>query len=261
MKTIGILGGMGPVATAEFFSRILTLCERHHGAVQDGDYPPILVYSMSLQGSNESGIGNARILEQEFVEGIRKLCGAGCDFVVIPCNTAHYFVERLRRDVATPILSIIDMTVDAVREGGIRTVGVLASESAYVHGVYAHPFARQGIRTVIPNRVEREALVAIVRNIMGGRKLESDRRTIRGIVRRMHRESGIEGVIIGCTELSLVLPAEKYPIGAVDAMDVLADASVRVAYGGDGSGEWLALAAGHAPHPQGSRSLPIPASE
>jgi aspartate racemase len=230
VKTIGILGGMGPVATGEFFHRILVLCQRQHHAVQDGDYPPILLYSMSLQGSNESGIGNARILEREFVDGITKLCAAGCDFVVIPCNTAHYFVERLRKDVKTPIVSIIDLTVDTVRARGFRTVGVLASESAYGHGVYAHPLERHGILAVAPNDVERTALVRIVRNVMGGRRTEADRRTMRRIARRLHADAGIEAVIVGCTELSVVLPATEYPVPAIDAMDALAQASVTLAY-------------------------------
>lgn len=232
-RTIGILGGMGPVATAEFFHRILALCELEHGAVQDGDYPPILVYSMSLKGSSESGIRDAKLLEHEFVEGITRLHRAGCDFVVIPCNTAHHFVQRLRKDVSTPILSIIDLAADEAKAKGITRVGLLASESTYEHGVYRRPLAARGLTCVSPLLSEKKMLTEIVLHIMAGRKVAEDRGVLRKIVRRMVKVDGIQGVIVGCTELSLVLPAGRYPVRAVDALDVLAEASVKAAYGGE----------------------------
>jgi len=231
MKTIGVLGGMGPVVTAEFYSRILKLCEREHGAVQDGDYPHILINSMSLKGSSESGIRNAKVLEREHVDGIRKLDRAGCDFVVIPCNTAHHFVERLRKESRTPILSIIDLAVARAAKVGMRRIGLLASESTYEHGLYKRPLAARGMEAVYPKPREIKELTAIVLDIMGGDRNERDRNTIRRIVRRMRKEDKIDGVIVGCTELSLVLHAGKYPVRAVDAMDTLAEAAVKNAYG------------------------------
>jgi aspartate racemase len=230
MRTIGILGGMGPVATGEFFDRILARCEDLYGAVQDGEYPPILLYSMSLHGSNESGIGNARLLEQEFLDGAAKLVRGGCDFVVIPCNTAHHFVDRLRRDVAVPILSMIDLTVTAVGETGAKTVGVLASESTYQHAIYARPLGQHGITAVLPTPVERKELTAIVREVMGGQRTPRDRETMRRIARRMAQEDRVDTIVIGCTELSVVLPASQYPLRTVDAMDILVEASVSAAY-------------------------------
>jgi aspartate racemase len=230
MKTIGILGGMGPVATGEFFNRILALCEKWHGAVLDGDYPPVLMYSMSLKGSDASGIKDKDVLEREFVEGITKLSKGGCDFVVIPCNTAHHFVDTLRKEVKTPILSIIDLTVDEAKRNNIKRVGVLASESTYVHGVYARPLKAKGIEAIIPKPKEKKELTKIVLDIMGGKRTQQDRKTIIKIVNRMIREDNIQAVIVGCTELSLVLDAARYPIAAFDAMDCLAQASVKEAY-------------------------------
>jgi aspartate racemase len=117
-----------------------------------------------------------------------------------------------------------------VRASGIDRVGVLASESAYVHGVYARPLTHHGIHAVLPTTAERASLVRIVRDIMGGRRTEADRRAMLQMVRRMRREDDVQGVIIGCTELSVVLPASRYPVPAYDAMDALARAAVTIAY-------------------------------
>jgi aspartate racemase len=230
MKTIGVLGGMGPVATGEFFNRMLALCQKEHNAFQDGDYPPILVYSMSLKGSNESGIKDEKKLEFEFIDGIIKLCNGGCDFVVIPCNTAHHFVEDLRKKVDTPILSIIDLAVAEVKKNKIKKIGLLASESTYIHKVYAIPLSVNGIELVSPEQNERKKLTKIVLDIMGGKRTEEDRKTIKAITDRMVKDNGIEAVIVGCTELSLVLPNDQYPVKAFDAMDSLAEAAVKTAY-------------------------------
>jgi len=230
MRTIGVLGGMGPVATVEFLRRLLVRCEELYGAVQDGEYPPILTYSMSLTGSDESGIGNARVLEQEFVDGITKLSRGGCDFVVIPCNTAHHFVDRLRGAATVPILSIIDLAVAKLEECGAKTVGVLASESTYRHAVYERPLAANGMTAVVPTPPERKALIGIVRDIMGGQRTVHDREAMRRIAQRMADEDGVDTILVGCTELSVVRPASQYPVRAVDAMDVLAEAAVSVAY-------------------------------
>lgn len=230
-RTIGILGGMGPVATQEFLGRILARCERIFGAVQDGEYPPILLYSMSLSGSDESGIRSPSILAREFRDGLARLERGGCDFVVIPCNTAHELLARLRATSPLPILSIIDLTVAEVLRRGYRRVGLLASESTLDDGLYARPLSAAGVASVIPGPRDRRELVRVVLDIMGGHRPAQDRDALTRIAARMHREDGIDAVIMGCTELSVVQPARCYPLPAVDAMDVLAVAAVDRAYG------------------------------
>ncbi len=233
MRTIGVLGGMGPVATVEFLHRVLTLSQREHGAVQDGEYPPILAYSLSLQGSSEQGVRSPRLLAHELVHGIEALQRGGADFVVIPCNTAHRFVTRLRRAVSIPILSIVDLTVREVAHRDRRRVGVLASESSLAEGLYARPLLSERIVAIDPTGPERGELTRVILNVMGGRRALSDRLAVQRIVERMRRVDGIDGIIVGCTELSLVQPASDYSVPAVDAMDVLAEAAVRTAYGSD----------------------------
>ena len=151
--------------------------------------------------------------------------------MVIPCNTAHHFVERLRKEVKAPVLSIIDLTVAEAKRNRIGLVGLLASESTYEHNIYRRPLEKAGIKVVDPRPDEIRELTGIVLDIMGGRRTEADRKTIRRIVSRMMNEDSVRAVIVGCTELSLVLPADKYPIKAFDALDILAEAAVKEAYG------------------------------
>jgi aspartate racemase len=230
MKTIGILGGMGPVATGEFFNRIMSLCQKWHGAVQDGDYPPISVYSMSLQGSNESGIKNEKVLEREFLEGIEELGMTKCDFVTIPCNTAHHFIAQMKKKTRVPIISITDETVARVEKEKMKRIGLLASESTYIHKVYGKPFASHHIEVVEPTDEEKRILTRMVLHVMGGKLSSRDKADMKTIVSRMKREDKIQAVVVGCTELSLVLKTDEYPTRAFDALDVLAEAAVTEAY-------------------------------
>ncbi len=230
MKTIGILGGMGPVATGEFFNRIMALCQRIHGAVQDGDYPPISMYSMSLKGSDESGIKNEKVLEQEFVSGIKELGMTKADFVTIPCNTAHHFIATLKKEVRIPIVSITDETVARVEAAKLKRIGLLASESTYIKKVYGRPFAAKRIEVVEPLDTEKKMLTRMVLHVMGGTLTDRDKSDMKAIVRRMKHDSKIQAVVVGCTELSLVLKAKEYPVKAFDALDVLAEAAVARAY-------------------------------
>ncbi len=247
MRTIGVLGGMGPVATVEFLHRLLTLSQREHGAVQDGQYPPILTYSLALQGSSEQGVKSPRLLAHELAHGIEVLQQGGADFVVIPCNTAHRFVARLQRAVSVPILNIVDLTVREVARQGRRRVGVLASESSLSDGLYAEPLLAERIVAVDPTALERTELTHVILDVMGGKRTLSDRLVVQRIVDRMRRADGIDGLIVGCTELSLVQPASEYAVPAIDAMDVLAEAAVRSAYGADATLQPAGIASRSAP--------------
>ncbi|HTW77788.1 MAG TPA: amino acid racemase [Thermoplasmata archaeon] len=230
MRTIGVLGGMGPVATLEYVGRILALCQRSHGAVQDHEYPPLLVYSMSLEGSDETGVRSSRVLARELERGVAVLQHGGADVITIPCNTAHEFLPRLRRTATVPILNMVELTAQQAVRRGFHRVGVLASESSLGAGLYAKPLLAQRLSAIEPLASERRELTHAILNIMAGRRLGVDRLAMHRIAERMRRVDGIDGMIVGCTELSAVLPAAEYSVPTIDAMDVLAEAAVHTAY-------------------------------
>ena len=230
MRTIGILGGMGPVATGEFILRILALCQKGHGAVQDGEYPAIAMYSMSPKGSNESGIKANNLLEREFLAGVKELDKTSADFITIPCNTAHHYIESMRNVAKVPIISITEETVKRAKRLGMKRIGLFASESTYKEGVYGKPFSASGIIFVEPTELEKKGLTRLVLHVMGGTLTPKDKLYLKKLIKRMKKDDGIDAAIIGCTELSCVLRGKEYPMKAIDAMDVLAEEAVKNAY-------------------------------
>jgi aspartate racemase len=231
MKTIGILGGMGPSATAGLYQRILRLCQIQHGAVQDKDYPGIIIYSMSLKGSDESGIADRNTLLNELIAGVVRLTAAGCDFIVLPSNTAHIFISELKEHSVVPIISMIDKTVQMVAMNSVRCIGLLASEDSYHYEIYVNALAKNGIKLVIPSEIEQKGITRIILHVMGGEVHNNvDWDTLYSIIKHME-QMGAEAVIIGCTELSLVISAKEYPLKVYDSLDLLAKAAVEMAYG------------------------------
>ncbi len=144
-KTIGILGGMGPEATADLFYRIVkaTPVER------DQDHPRTIVYSNSkVPDRTPAIVGEGESPLPEMLMAAKSLQGAGADFLIIPCNTAHYFIEDLRNELGIPVLHMIEMTArHAAREyPGARMVGLIATDGTLSSGIYERFFGGLGWR-------------------------------------------------------------------------------------------------------------------
>ncbi|MGD0729184.1 MAG: amino acid racemase [Candidatus Micrarchaeaceae archaeon] len=230
MKTIGILGGMGPAATVELLNRIIFLCQRKYKAVQDSEYPQIAIYSMAPKGSDETGIKNEKLLQKEFIIGSNKLSKVGCDFVILPCNTAHYFMAKIKKQTRIPVLSMTDETVSIVKKSKLKKVGLLASQSSYDHNIYGDILASKGIKLILPNNGERRNITNIILRIMAGNLDKKDKTTLKEIIKQMEKREQIQAIIIGCTELSIILKVNECPIKAFDSLDILAENAVIKAY-------------------------------
>ena len=119
-KTIGVLGGMGPGASANLYMEIIKYSQHKYNAIQDTDYPPIIIYSLPLDGFDETGITNIKLVEDQLVVGVKKLEAAGCDLIIIGCNTVHILYEKMQAAVKIPILNIVEETKNKVIEFGYK---------------------------------------------------------------------------------------------------------------------------------------------
>jgi aspartate racemase len=109
-KTIGVLGGMGPEASSNLYGKIIKYSQQEYGAVQDFDYPPIIIYSLPLLGFDETGIVDENLVKQQLIAGVKKLESAGSDLIIIGCNTVHFYYEEMQAAVKVPIFNIIEET-------------------------------------------------------------------------------------------------------------------------------------------------------
>ena len=182
-KTIGILGGMGPIASATLYARILSYSQQNYGAVQDSDYPPIVINSLTLDGFDETGIVNPELVKKQLIEGVVKLEKAGCHLIIIGCNTVHIFYKEMQNSVKIPILNIVEETKNEVLAHRYRTVGLFASESTLKTKLYQNIFSKSGIITITANANQQKILNLVIEHVMGGNQKVQDIIALKEIAR------------------------------------------------------------------------------
>ena len=224
-KTIGILGGMGPMATADLFQKITALTE----AARDSEH--IRVYIDSNAAIPDR---TAAILEggedpvPAMTDSLRKLEACGADCVIMPCNTAHYFLPRLRPLTRLPFLSITEVSAEACRTRFPgKTAGILATTGTLAAGIYQKALGDLGLPFSVPRQSEREALMAVIyQGVKAGAPSESYREPLAEVLRAMAGR-GADYFLLACTELPLAFRELRLPWPAVDPTEELAKAAIR----------------------------------
>lgn len=226
-RTVGVLGGMGPDATADFMSRVI----RATPARKDQDHLRMLVdnnphvpnrQEALLRGGADPGPALASM-----AGGLE---AAGADFLVMPCNTAHAFADAITAAVDIPLVSIIDVTVAAC--GDAAAIGVLATDGCITSGVFQEALAERGKRAVLPDDAETEALMRLITRIKAGDTGTDIADAMRTLAAALVAR-GADMIIAGCTEIPLVLKAEMVDVPLVSSTDELARATVAFAMAAD----------------------------
>ncbi len=228
-KTIGILGGMGPGASADLYSKIIKVCQKSYEAKLDEDYPPILIYNLPATQMIAS-LKNKNRLFSELVYGVKKLESAGADFIILACNTIHYFLPELRQSVSIPILSIMEEVGSMLTKNKIEKVGLLATTTTVRQKVYENKFKELGISTLVPDKKSQSKLTGIIGRIVSGELNGKDRLYLKSLIKIL-KSRGAELVILGCTDLPLLVTQKNCELQLVDTLQVLADVAVRKSVG------------------------------
>jgi aspartate racemase len=228
-KIIGILGGMGPEATADLFYRIIKATT----VKRDQDHPRTIIYSNSKVPDRTPAIlGDGPSPLPEMVKAARALETAGADFIIIPCNTAHHFIGELRGSVGIPILHMIELTAKKVgRElPRVKRAGLIATVGTFKSGIYDKGFYGQGIEIIVPHAdLQRASMEAIYEHIKTG-DLEGGRKIVLKVAKNLVNR-GAQAVICGCTEISLVLKDGDLAVPVIDPLQILAETAVGIALG------------------------------
>lgn len=226
-RSIGILGGMGPLASAELYLRIVQECQLRYHAVQDSDFPEIFVRSLTLQGFDETGIRDAELVREQLRTGIAELSPI-VDFIVIPCNTVHYFLYDMQSASTAPILSLVQATAERVARDKHKVVGLLSSASTRDLGLYQQACAVHGIKIVTVSDEQQHCIDSIIEHVMGGTQTRHDDELLMQIGYDLV-DRGATGVIVGCTELPFAM-TRMQEIQAYDTLKILTQAAVDFAY-------------------------------
>ena len=204
MKTIGMLGGLGPESTADYYKRII---DEYRRRTDDNSYPHILINSLNMTAVLKLvAAKDWPALTDCLAGGIQALANAGADFGFIASNTPHVVFEQVQALSPIPLISIVEATAQAAQKLGLKKAGLLGTAFTMESSFYQDAFAARGIDTVIPNEAERRY---IHQKLMGeielGIFLDETREGLLGIAGRMVEEDGADGIILGCTELPLII--------------------------------------------------------
>ncbi len=231
-KMIGVLGGMGPAATADFYQKII----RATPAKTDQEHLKVLIFSNPQVPDRTAAIrGEGSDPLPVLVTGAEVLAQGGADFITIPCVTAHYCYEALQRSVSVPILHLIGETATAVvnEHPGLRRLGLLATTGTLESRLFEPYFEPRGFTILTPDpAVQASAVMQAIYGIKHGEPLERPRRLIREAAEHL-RGRGAQAIIAGCTEVPLVLQDGDLPVPVIDPTWILAQAAVLRALGED----------------------------
>lgn len=227
--TVGVLGGMGPDATVDFMARVLDATE----AGSDQDHIRLLVeHNPKVPNRQRALLDKAESPVPALVSMAARLEAMDCDFLVMPCNTAHAFATDIRAAAAIPLLSIIDVTMAAVLASGHRGVGLLASAACLDSSVYQDAFAAAGLRPVLPSSAELAELTALLAAIKRGDHGAGVASGMLALTQSLI-EQGAPAIVLGCTEIPLVLDPGDLDVPVFSSTALLAAATVRLAKGLD----------------------------
>jgi aspartate racemase len=219
---LGILGGMGPQATQIFYQRILDRTD----AECDQEHLPTLILSDTEMPDRTAAIlsGNGQRVYDRLLEDAKLLEREGCTAIAIPCNTSHYFVDELQRELSVPILHMVRQTCKALRQRGCKRVGILATDGTVQTQTYQKECTAQGLEGVAPDGETQKLVMSIIYDEI--KKGEKGSREKFAAIDRALRALGCDAAILGCTELSVYRVYHGLPDFYVDALEVLVEQSI-----------------------------------
>ncbi|WP_432662982.1 amino acid racemase [Wukongibacter baidiensis] len=221
MKTIGILAGMGPRSTSPFLELVLNQCQQQYGAKNDIDFPHILIYSLPTPFYIDREIDD-NALRKSIEDGVKRFESCGVDFIAIPCNSAHKYFDSLVKVANVPILNIIEETLKNIE--GSSTVTIFATETTISSGLYQAGLDDSGCKYYFDSSWQKR-VNEIIKMIKANSDIDNVREKWDSLIEQVV-DSGIDTVIIACTDLNVVL-SDKERVKIVDSSESLAAAVVK----------------------------------
>lgn len=226
-KKIGILGGLTPESTVTYYQHIVRQYQELFG---DHGYPEIIVYSVSFQRFEDwMGEEDWESIEEALLDGLRSLDAAGAEFAVIATNTMHILFDELQERSPIPLISIIDATAEAVKREGMDKVGLVGTRFTMEKPFYQEGLARHGIEVIVPEKSDRDYINKVIFEELSRGMLRSESRD--GFLRIIEglMERGAQGIVLGCTEIPLLVTPEHTAVKLFDTATIHAEKALQFA--------------------------------
>lgn len=209
MKTIGIIGGIAPESTIVYYRSIIS---GYRQIVQDGNYPPILINSINMTKMLDL-IGADRLEEvtQYLLGEIVKLARAGADFGILASNTPHIVFDELQQNSPIPLISIIEVACQACQKLGLNKIGLFGTRFTMQGRFYPNEFNKQEISIILPESKDQDYIhEKYMGELVNGIFLPETRQKLLSVIEQLQNHKGIQGLILGGTELPLILTDDTF---------------------------------------------------
>jgi len=221
--SIGILAGMGPRSTTPFLELVLNECKKQYNAKNDIDYPQMLIYSLPTPFFVDRPLDH-NAMRQVLIEGLKRLEDTNVSFIVMPANTIHQYFDELQKSITTPLLHIVYETINRIPLE-YCPVTVLATESTMQSEIYQKTLTEKGFTHIFKEEWQQE-VNALIRGVKEGMEKELLRSRLQSLLQKIEVE-GPQGVIIACTDLTMLLDELQTGLFILDSAKCLAEATVE----------------------------------
>lgn len=212
-KKLAIIGGMGPLASSNWYRMLISICSEKYKLTQDEEYPEIYILSLSMKGWDETGIKDEIEVKESILKAINKCELLEVDFIIIACNTAHVFFDYLQNKTNIQIISIIDTCISYLHNEKLERIGILSTRSTADYGLYS---SRIKYPILTENQDEIDAcILSIQSGIINDNVYDIMDRQIKYM-----QQKGVQAIILGCTELPICI-GKQYDIPILDTGKIL----------------------------------------
>ncbi len=232
MKTIGIIGGVSWESSIEYYRLMNEMVNEKLGGLHSAK---ILMFSIEFGDFSKderlAEKGNWTALNKTIIDAASRLKRGGADFIVIASNTVNSRADYIQEQLQIPVLHIADATGEKVKGSGIKTVALLGTKYTMEQNFYRDRLEKKhGLKVVIPNETERDYINAVIFDeLCAGKFYNDSRERFVQIINRLVDEEGAEGVILGCTEIPLLIKQEDVKVPVFDTMTIHVEAAVKYA--------------------------------
>lgn len=209
MKSLGLIGGIAPESTIAYYRAIISL---YRARLADNSYPALLISSIDLTKMLGMVADNNFVeLVEYLLDEITRLQRAGADFAALASNTPHIVFDELQNRSPLPLVSIVESACEVARERGLHKLGLFGTRFTMQSGFYSRLFSKEGIDLVVPDSDEQQYIhESYMTELVNGIFRQDTREHLLAIAGRMKDADGIDGLILGGTELPLILAEPEY---------------------------------------------------
>ena len=226
MKTLGIIGGLGPESTIDYYGRIIALYQKRRG---DGSYPQFIINSINMKkGLDFMDANDLAGMAEYLLEGIGKLAQAGATFGLISANTPHIVFDEVASKSSIPLISIVEATCAAAKARKLKRLGLFGTRYTMRATFYPKVFSREGIELLVPDPNDQNYIHdKYLNELVAGKFLPETRACLLASVDRMKANGDIDGLILAGTELPLIVrDSEHNGIPFLDTTEIHCEAAV-----------------------------------